>query len=147
MKKLEDYGFIQSRPKGEYHANNQQMSKLLHHAVGLGGKGSAPQVCCRDLSCQPCFVPGGHICPYYCCGAAIDLAHSHGLLWNATSQLCHSEIVNILSSLACIVERIYWYWKLAFSWWSMYMCGPLLESLSAKVTFNLERLRLSVSLL
>jgi glutamate synthase (ferredoxin) len=44
MSKLEDYGFIQSRPKGEYHANNQQMSKLLHKAVGLGGKGSAPQV-------------------------------------------------------------------------------------------------------
>lgn len=44
MSKLEDYGFIQSRPKGEYHANNQQMSKLLHKAVGLGGKGAAPQV-------------------------------------------------------------------------------------------------------
>ena len=43
MSKLEDYGFIQSRPKGEYHANNQQMSKLLHKAVGLGGKGAAPQ--------------------------------------------------------------------------------------------------------
>lgn len=37
-KKLEDYGFIQSRPKGEFHVNNQQMSKLLHKAVGLGGK-------------------------------------------------------------------------------------------------------------
>jgi glutamate synthase (ferredoxin) len=42
MKKLEDYGFIASRPRGEYHANNQQMSKLLHKAVGLGGKGAAP---------------------------------------------------------------------------------------------------------
>lgn len=38
IKKLEDYGFIQSRPKGEFHVNNQQMSKLLHKAVGLGGK-------------------------------------------------------------------------------------------------------------
>lgn len=37
-------GFIQSRPKGEHHANNQQMSKLLHKAIGLGGKGAAPQV-------------------------------------------------------------------------------------------------------
>ena len=44
MKKLEDYGFIQARPRGEYHANNQQMSKLLHKAVGLGGKEAAPQV-------------------------------------------------------------------------------------------------------
>ena len=38
--KLEDYGFIQSRPKGEHHVNNQAMSKLLHKAIGLGGKGS-----------------------------------------------------------------------------------------------------------
>ncbi len=44
MNKLEDFGFIQSRPRGEYHANNQQMSKLLHKAIGLGNKGSAPQV-------------------------------------------------------------------------------------------------------
>eukprot|EP00882_Tetradesmus_deserticola_P001840 GHRQ01001973.1.p1 GENE.GHRQ01001973.1~~GHRQ01001973.1.p1 ORF type:complete len:1051 (+),score=503.61 GHRQ01001973.1:46-3198(+) len=36
MSKLEDYGFIQSRAKGEYHANNQTMSKLLHKAIGLG---------------------------------------------------------------------------------------------------------------
>lgn len=41
MTKLEDYGFIQSRPKGEYHANNQAMSKLLHKAIGLGGQGGA----------------------------------------------------------------------------------------------------------
>ena len=44
MSKLEDFGFIQSRPRGEYHANNQQMSKLLHKAIGLGNKGAAPQV-------------------------------------------------------------------------------------------------------
>ena len=44
MSRLEDYGFIQSRPKGEFHANNQQMAKLLHKAIGLGGKGTAPQV-------------------------------------------------------------------------------------------------------
>lgn len=44
LSKLEDYGFIQSRPRGEYHANNQQMSKLLHKAIGLGDRGSAPQV-------------------------------------------------------------------------------------------------------
>lgn len=40
IKKLEDYGFIQSRPRGEFHSNNQQMSKLLHKAIGLGGKGN-----------------------------------------------------------------------------------------------------------
>lgn len=40
LKKLEDYGYIQSRPKGEYHANNQTMAKLLHKAIGLGGKDS-----------------------------------------------------------------------------------------------------------
>ena len=38
--KLEDYGFIQSRPKGEHHVNNQAMAKLLHKAIGLGGKGA-----------------------------------------------------------------------------------------------------------
>jgi glutamate synthase (ferredoxin) len=43
LSKLEDYGFIQSRPKGEYHANNQAMSKLLHKAIGLGGKGAGEQ--------------------------------------------------------------------------------------------------------
>jgi glutamate synthase (ferredoxin) len=32
--KLEDYGFIQSRPKGEHHVNNQAMAKLLHKAIG-----------------------------------------------------------------------------------------------------------------
>lgn len=41
--KLDDYGLIQSRPKGEYHANNQTMAKLLHKAIGLGGKGKGAQ--------------------------------------------------------------------------------------------------------
>ncbi len=44
MTKLEDYGFVASRPRGEYHANNQQMAKLLHKAIGLGGKKAAPMV-------------------------------------------------------------------------------------------------------
>ena len=51
MNKLEDFGFIQSRPRGEYHANNQQMSKLLHKAIGLGNKGAAPQVRLREQCC------------------------------------------------------------------------------------------------
>ncbi|XP_062189316.1 ferredoxin-dependent glutamate synthase, chloroplastic [Phragmites australis] len=32
-KRLENSGFIQSRPGGEYHANNPEMSKLLHKAI------------------------------------------------------------------------------------------------------------------
>ncbi|KAH1069742.1 hypothetical protein GYH30_007073 [Glycine max] len=32
-KRLENFGFIQFRPGGEYHANNPEMSKLLHKAV------------------------------------------------------------------------------------------------------------------
>lgn len=55
MTKLEDYGFVASRPRGEYHANNQQMAKLLHKAIGLGGKKAAPMVSqptlCIDMLC------------------------------------------------------------------------------------------------
>ncbi|CAD7701884.1 unnamed protein product [Ostreobium quekettii] len=44
MKKLEDYGFIQSKPRGEFHANNQAMAKLLHKSIGLGnGAGAQPE--------------------------------------------------------------------------------------------------------
>ena len=32
-------GMFQVKPGLEYHANNQEMSKLLHKAVDLGGKG------------------------------------------------------------------------------------------------------------
>nr|GEU60165.1 ferredoxin-dependent glutamate synthase, chloroplastic [Tanacetum cinerariifolium] len=32
-KRLENFGFIQMRPGGEYHGNNPEMSKLLHKAV------------------------------------------------------------------------------------------------------------------
>jgi len=32
-------GMFQVKPNLEYHANNQSMSKLLHKAVDLGGKG------------------------------------------------------------------------------------------------------------
>ncbi|MEW5312720.1 MAG: hypothetical protein WDW38_004333 [Sanguina aurantia] len=41
MSKLEDFGFIQSRAKGEFHSNNQTMAKLLHKAIGLGEENSA----------------------------------------------------------------------------------------------------------
>jgi hypothetical protein len=46
--KLDDFGFIASRPRGEYHVNNQQMAKLLHKAIGLGGKGKGKQVHNQD---------------------------------------------------------------------------------------------------
>lgn len=43
MTKLEDYGFIQSKAKGEFHANNQTMAKLLHKAIGLGNDSKASE--------------------------------------------------------------------------------------------------------
>eukprot|EP00884_Botryococcus_braunii_P009765 jgi/Botrbrau1/18790/Bobra.0386s0105.1 len=36
IKKLEDYGFISVKPRGEVHVNNQQLAKQLHKAIGLG---------------------------------------------------------------------------------------------------------------
>merc|ERR1719155_138888 len=42
-KKLEFFGFLQSRPAGEYHANNPEMSKLLHKAIGLGNADPVPE--------------------------------------------------------------------------------------------------------
>ncbi len=36
MKKLENFGFVQYRPGGEYHTNSPQLAKLLHKAVGKG---------------------------------------------------------------------------------------------------------------
>ncbi|KAK4769055.1 hypothetical protein SAY86_027205 [Trapa natans] len=39
-KRLENFGFIQFRPGGEYHGNNPEMSKLLHKAVRQKSLGS-----------------------------------------------------------------------------------------------------------
>ncbi|MEN9277534.1 MAG: glutamate synthase large subunit [Thermostichus sp. DG_1_5_bins_95] len=36
VKKLENFGFIQARPKGEYHINSPEMAKLLHKAIESG---------------------------------------------------------------------------------------------------------------
>ncbi|MGQ9837986.1 MAG: glutamate synthase large subunit [Cyanobacteriota bacterium] len=36
LKRLENFGFIQSRPKGEYHINSPEMAKLLHKAIESG---------------------------------------------------------------------------------------------------------------
>jgi len=41
LAKLEDYGFIQSKAKGEFHSNNQTMAKLLHKSIGLGAGSAA----------------------------------------------------------------------------------------------------------
>ncbi len=35
-KKLENYGFINAKPRGEYHMNSPEMSKALHKAVAAG---------------------------------------------------------------------------------------------------------------
>ncbi|MCS6782783.1 MAG: glutamate synthase large subunit [Gloeomargarita sp. SKYBB_i_bin120] len=35
-KRLENWGFIQARPRGEYHMNSPEMAKLLHKAVRSG---------------------------------------------------------------------------------------------------------------
>jgi glutamate synthase (ferredoxin) len=34
LKKLQNFGFVQFRPGGEYHMNNPEMAKALHRAVG-----------------------------------------------------------------------------------------------------------------
>lgn len=47
IKKLENYGFVQYRPGGEYHMNSPEMSKALHKAVASfdngNGNGKQPE--------------------------------------------------------------------------------------------------------
>ncbi len=96
MTKLEDYGFVASRPRGEYHANNQQMAKLLHKAIGLGGKKAAPMVSqptlCIDMlshhgkACKLCQITAMCKCTNLaslaqapagqCCTSAVDAVHA-----------------------------------------------------------------------
>lgn len=38
LSKLPAQGFFQPKPGLEYHGNNQEMAKLLHQSIGLGGK-------------------------------------------------------------------------------------------------------------
>ncbi|CAH9079304.1 unnamed protein product [Cuscuta epithymum] len=54
-KRLENYGFIQFRPGGEYHGNNPEMSKLLHKAVRQKS-GSAYSVYQQHLANRPVNV-------------------------------------------------------------------------------------------
>ena len=42
-KKLENLGFIQYRPGGEYHMNSPEMAKALHKAVAVFGNGESDQ--------------------------------------------------------------------------------------------------------
>ncbi|PSS15725.1 Ferredoxin-dependent glutamate synthase [Actinidia chinensis var. chinensis] len=54
-KRLENFGFIQFRPGGEYHGNNPEMSKLLHKAVRQKSE-SAYSVYQQHLSNRPVNV-------------------------------------------------------------------------------------------
>ncbi|KAL2465951.1 Ferredoxin-dependent glutamate synthase 1 [Abeliophyllum distichum] len=54
-KRLENFGFIQFRPGGEYHSNNPEMSKLLHKAVRQKS-GSAYSVYQQHLASRPVNV-------------------------------------------------------------------------------------------
>lgn len=54
-KRLENFGFIQFRPGGEYHGNNPEMSKLLHKAVRQKSE-SAYSVYQQHLATRPVNV-------------------------------------------------------------------------------------------
>uniref|UniRef100_A0A1D1YMH1 glutamate synthase (ferredoxin) n=2 Tax=Anthurium amnicola TaxID=1678845 RepID=A0A1D1YMH1_9ARAE len=54
-KRLENFGFIQFRPGGEYHGNNPEMSKLLHKAVRQKNE-SAYAVYQQHLASRPVSV-------------------------------------------------------------------------------------------
>ena len=90
--KLDDYGFIQSRPKGEVHANNQQMSKLLHKAIGLGGKAKAPQV-------GPSAFPVHCLCPGICTLRDVRTNHNWPCL-RAVKVL--SKLASAADALVCV---------------------------------------------
>jgi len=79
LTKLEDYGFIQSRAKGEYHANNQTMSKLLHKAIGLGS-GSNP-----DPSAYEAYMAHFESAPPHVLRDCLMLETGGMLFW---AQLC-----------------------------------------------------------
>jgi glutamate synthase (ferredoxin) len=107
IEKIAARGMFQVKPGLEYHANNQEMSKLLHKAIGLGGKekGSQdsyklyeehrnfrPATCLRDmLSIESDRKPidisevesVGDICERFCTG---------GMSLGAISRECHEAI-------------------------------------------------------
>ena len=106
MAKVEARGMFQVKPGLEYHGNNQEMSKLLHKAVGLGGgekndefwsayqahRNDRPFTCLRDQleiksDRQPISVDEvesiADICTRFCTG---------GMSLGAISQECHESI-------------------------------------------------------
>lgn len=54
-KRLENFGFIQMRPGGEYHGNNPEMSKLLHKAIRQKSE-SAYSIYQQHLATRPVNV-------------------------------------------------------------------------------------------
>lgn len=52
-KKLENYGFFNYRPGGEYHMNSPEMSKALHKAVASGGSYDHYQLYTKYLENRP----------------------------------------------------------------------------------------------
>ena len=106
MAKVEARGMFQVKPGLEYHGNNQEMSKLLHKAVGLGGdekndefwsayqahRNDRPFTCLRDQleiksDRQPISIDEvesvADICTRFCTG---------GMSLGAISQECHESI-------------------------------------------------------
>jgi len=105
--KIAARGMFQVKPGLEYHANNQEMSKLLHKAVDLGGKGEGsmdayqlyqehrnerPATCLRDMlgiqsDREPIDIdlvePVADICERFCTG---------GMSLGAISRECHEAI-------------------------------------------------------
>jgi len=106
MAKVEARGLFQVKPGLEYHGNNQDMSKLLHKAVGLGGgakndefwsayqehRNNRPYTCLRDQleiksDRKPVSIDEvesvADICSRFCTG---------GMSLGAISQECHESI-------------------------------------------------------
>ncbi|CAL6283334.1 unnamed protein product [Bathycoccus prasinos] len=106
MDKLKISGMYQVKPNGEYHGNNQEMSKLLHKAIGLGGdapdaesyklyeehRNTRPATCLRDrLDIKSDRKPidisevesAADIASRFCTG---------GMSLGAISQECHEAI-------------------------------------------------------
>ena len=107
MDKLGARGMFQVKPNLEYHANNQEMSKLLHKAIDLGGKGEGsedayklyeehrnerPVTCLRDMLViesdrEPIDIDEvesvADICERFCTG---------GMSLGAISRECHEAI-------------------------------------------------------
>ena len=106
MDKLKISGMYQVKPNGEYHGNNQEMSKLLHKAIGLGGdapdaesyklyeehRNTRPATCLRDRldivsDRKPIDISevesAADIASRFCTG---------GMSLGAISQECHEAI-------------------------------------------------------